>query len=390
MFIAVTKENQHVYADSKLEKKKETYFCPGCGNRVFYKSGTLIQAHFAHYNKMNCQTFSEGETKEHLAGKKLLFDWFQRQGIPCQLEAYLPRLKQRPDLLIWPSSQQPIAIEFQCSYLSLKRMAERTRGYQKIGYTVFWIVGNNFCLKKGLTTQQRMYFCYQKEIGFHFYSLSVEQKNLHCYFKIAKEEPFNRLTYEQFVFSLAKNGGTFTQLSQQVNQLKNKIKPLVKEVSMLGQSKYLENYQTRLDYGRRAGDKGIVTFQQYLYPRGESLMTIPKEAYFPKDKNPLFQTISIHWRYLILAWLNTYPVGTFFTEEDYLSYLRQLIAKKKIKAYSMPLVTKQSFNEIMLAYLVTLSEFGLIQKKAPKKWYVYRLAHYYQNEGEKRKDFKKA
>ena len=43
-----------------------------------------------------------------------------------EIEAYIPEFKQRPDLLV----NDKIAIEIQCSHLSMKRLKERTENYQ--------------------------------------------------------------------------------------------------------------------------------------------------------------------------------------------------------------------------------------------------------------------
>ena len=53
------------------------------------------------------------------------------------LEAYLPRLRQRPDILL-----ANLAIEIQCSRLSHQRFIERTQNYLNNSYQVWWILGN--------------------------------------------------------------------------------------------------------------------------------------------------------------------------------------------------------------------------------------------------------
>jgi hypothetical protein len=51
---------------------------------------------------------------------------FKMTKLSFQVEAYLPTLKQRPDLLIGK-----IAIEIQCSPLPIKRLVERTETYHR-------------------------------------------------------------------------------------------------------------------------------------------------------------------------------------------------------------------------------------------------------------------
>lgn len=103
MYVALTVKNEHITADQinkgNNQEVQHDYFCPGCHEKVFLKSGKVIQAHFAHFRHSNCSLFSEGETQEHLAGKKLLFEWFSNENIPCQLEAYLPEVASKTGLI---------------------------------------------------------------------------------------------------------------------------------------------------------------------------------------------------------------------------------------------------------------------------------------------------
>lgn len=160
MLIALNEKNELIHANTLSEElqTKQSYYCPDCKGHVFLKRGTLKIAHFSHYNQNNCHLFSEGETKEHLDGKQLLYEWFMKQGFFCQLEAYLPDLNQRPDILVRINQTKVVAIEFQCSSISLKKMKERTAGYKNNGYDVFWIVGSQFKLKNKITAFQR-FFC---------------------------------------------------------------------------------------------------------------------------------------------------------------------------------------------------------------------------------------
>ncbi|RRK11546.1 competence protein [Lactiplantibacillus garii] len=120
------------------------YFCPGCTAPVILKRGAVMVPHFAHQPGSDCQAFSEGETSEHLRGKAQLAGWFERSGYQVRLEAPLPQLKQRPDVLVHRAGTAPLAIEFQCSPLSTQRLWERTVGYRQHGYRVLWLLGRPY------------------------------------------------------------------------------------------------------------------------------------------------------------------------------------------------------------------------------------------------------
>lgn len=118
------------------------FFCPACNGRVIMKAGIKMVPHFAHRSKANCPSNERGEGAYHEQGKLLLYQWLVKQGITVNLEEYIPEIKQRPDILI-QLNQRRIAIEYQCSRISMQEMLERTRGYQSQGITPIWILGAN-------------------------------------------------------------------------------------------------------------------------------------------------------------------------------------------------------------------------------------------------------
>lgn len=136
MLLAKDAQGNLVLAETFTKENRQSCYCPGCGGSVIFKQGIQKIAHFAHQSKEECQHFAEGETVEHLTGKQLLM-----KALPedTQLEAYLPNLAQRPDLL-WKT----LAVEFQCSSLSRVRFEERTHNYLAHGYTPWWLVGRRF------------------------------------------------------------------------------------------------------------------------------------------------------------------------------------------------------------------------------------------------------
>lgn len=74
MILALNARRQLVTAQNAA--RQELYYCPGCHAPVVLKRGQVVLAHFAHQPHAHCTTFSEGETAEHLTGKRQLADWF--------------------------------------------------------------------------------------------------------------------------------------------------------------------------------------------------------------------------------------------------------------------------------------------------------------------------
>lgn len=59
--------------------------------------------------------FSENESEEHLKGKELIANNCDKYGIEYEVEAFLPELNQRPDVLI----QEKLPLNFSVALLVL-------------------------------------------------------------------------------------------------------------------------------------------------------------------------------------------------------------------------------------------------------------------------------
>lgn len=90
----------------------------------------------------------------HARGKQQIFKWAQAQGWQPQMEVYLSEIAQRPDVLVQINGQ-PVALEFQCSPLSVQRLRERNDGYHRLGIAVYWLLGPTYYrhLRGGMVSQ---------------------------------------------------------------------------------------------------------------------------------------------------------------------------------------------------------------------------------------------
>ena len=119
-------------------REQHSFLCMQCKEKVILKIGSILIPHFAHQKNSSCShSFSEGETEDHLNGKLQLFTFFQQKLLECELESFLPEIKQRPDILV-QSNGIPYAIEFQCSNISSFLMLNRTKGYINNQITPIW------------------------------------------------------------------------------------------------------------------------------------------------------------------------------------------------------------------------------------------------------------
>ena len=124
------------------ELKAHNYYCPQCGELVIIKAGAIKTPHFAHKRQTACDgQFSERESVAHLIGKQQLYSWLQSKKVSVRLEATIPQLMQRPDILATVHNKQ-YALEFQCSTISEQLFYERTAGYVPCDIEPIWILKN--------------------------------------------------------------------------------------------------------------------------------------------------------------------------------------------------------------------------------------------------------
>lgn len=145
MLIAYTEQQQlfisYQHSREALQKYRQLqqFFCPQCQQPVQLKIGQLKIPHFAHIASQSCdRQFSEGESQLHLRGKIQLFEWLKSLGHTVELEPFLPKLAQRPDILL-QSKKQTIAMEYQCSAITNENWLLRTEGYEKNHIQALWL-----------------------------------------------------------------------------------------------------------------------------------------------------------------------------------------------------------------------------------------------------------
>ena len=123
-----------------LLRNTSKFTCPQCETPLRLKIGKVVTPHFAHIVLTNCLTsFSEKESPTHLIGKQHLAEFFTRVGCKVSVEAYLPKISQRPDLLV-RNKRNIFAIEFQCSVIPVDDIEKRTAGYLRVKIPSIWLL----------------------------------------------------------------------------------------------------------------------------------------------------------------------------------------------------------------------------------------------------------
>lgn len=142
MFIARVKSGEIINLLEQNEKstpqlkKMGPFYCPSCHEEVDLKISST-KRRFIHRNP--CKKMAEGESLEHLNGKHLLYHWLRTKGFQVELEKYLPKIRQRPDLFCkWRRNY--VAIEFQCSVISPEEIRKRSRFYAEMKIDFLWVL----------------------------------------------------------------------------------------------------------------------------------------------------------------------------------------------------------------------------------------------------------
>jgi Competence protein len=160
------------------------------------KNGNIKLSHFAHKNLATCKYLSENESLEHLTLKKMIYD-ANKNYHKVELEAFQRNLQQIPDILV----ESKIALEVQCSSLSLKRLKERTDTYLENGYKVVWMMGENLHLKERMTKLQENLTYFSRNLGFYYWELHLKKRLIRLKYMIHRDLK-GELIYLQVDFPL--------------------------------------------------------------------------------------------------------------------------------------------------------------------------------------------
>ncbi|MFC5604630.1 competence protein CoiA [Sporosarcina koreensis] len=144
---ACSDEGRLIILSSELERQElrkwrqtRKFYCPQCKGQVQLKVGDIVIPHFAHRKDATCSaSFSEGESQQHLNGKRQLYQLLLNSKQEVELEPLLNRISQRPDLLV-KTQEIDFPIEFQCSTIPIALLEQRTEGYRGAGMNPIWIL----------------------------------------------------------------------------------------------------------------------------------------------------------------------------------------------------------------------------------------------------------
>ena len=196
MFIAMDKDQKRWNCIKEVPPTTAgPFYCLACHSQVRLKNGSVLRPHFAHVELQHCPYHHEAESFEHLELKASLYDWASKES-KTEVESYLADFQQIADLLVVDKN---LALEVQCSSLSLERLKERSDAYRSHGYQVYWLLGKKLWLKERLTKLQVGFLYFSQNRGFHLWELDLTKKELRLQYLI-HEDLRGRLHYQTEIF----------------------------------------------------------------------------------------------------------------------------------------------------------------------------------------------
>lgn len=200
MFIAMDKHQERWNCMEEIPPVAAgPFYCLACQSEVRLKNGSVLRAHFAHVELEQCPYHHEAESMEHLELKASLYDWGSKEA-RTEVEYYLPEFQQIADLLV---VDKKLALEVQCSPLSLERLKERSDAYRAHGYQVYWLLGKKLWLKERMSNLQAGFLYFSQNRGFHLWELDLAKKEVRLQYLI-HEDLRGRLHYKTEVFPFGK------------------------------------------------------------------------------------------------------------------------------------------------------------------------------------------
>lgn len=260
--------------------RQESYFCPGCGQPVVIKRGTIKIAHFAHL-RATCNSMAENESGNHLKGKLAFQQMAEDENVEGQLETYFREIDQRADVYL---PTQRLAVEYQCSGITQKRLTERTSGYKSLGIDVIWVLGNPY-LDRQLTAEILIKFArFNANVGFYLLYWDAVGARFILLDNIV--ECAGRFEYQTVYFTSYMNLRSYFARGHFKRQL-------LTNNQLMGQ---LAGIQSQVVKQRTS----IVYMVTQCYQKGRVLVACPIIGHGTEAGNPVFGKQTLFWRVLIL------------------------------------------------------------------------------------------
>lgn len=299
----------------------EPYYCVKCHRLLHIKKSVNGRPYYAHLSFR----MQSGQTPEHLLGKRQIFEWADDLGWHPQLEYYLSAIEQRADIYL-SIKNQAVAIEFQCSPLTMRQIKQRNAGYRSQNIVVRWLLGSPY--ERRLNSAKIAQFTQNCRGQFAVPFWSIERR---------------RIVYHYFYRT------SFSQLRG--NQAK------------------LVQLQCMALQGQGVKHPDLHFLRTRAYQQFHILSCCPFYAHDLTPHWPLFYGNEMEWRIAVLLKLERMTVGTRLSKEEW-----QALLIREGSWLEFPCLT---FTQIRQVHYQRIQEFtsqllaaGIIKKDFQKIIYV--------------------
>lgn len=311
--------NDELIHISKVSANTE-YHCPTCHNKLVIKRSRAGKMFFAHQrNSANLH----GETIEHQEGKRQIFEWAHSNGWHPRLELYLSEIDQRPDVLITVNNQR-IAIEFQCSPLTLAQIEKRNNGYQSQNIKVYWFLGKRYRRKLHPMKVAQFTQMYQGKLGILFWDINHRNLRFQESFRLLKHPAPKML----------------------INQTKRLI-------------------------GQRANKQ----LMNDVYQHGKILSCCPLYVHYQNIMGPFLKEGITEWRIRSLIGLQRFALHQGYSKQEWWTYLVQLgqwnsfpCLEKDLRIQLQEQIIEEWIQIMLRVQVIQSDGENIILQKSPK-WF---------------------
>jgi competence protein CoiA len=337
-----------------IQRNKEEFFCPACGERVSLKLGTRRISHFAHRSGTVCRDFYEGETLYHMKGKLQLYQWLDRQRIPVELEYYDTIIKQRPDMVFHYGGKK-YALEYQCSPITEEIFIKRTEAYIQQNYIPLWIIGSKHLKAKRGNVFSLSNFDY-------FFMRKTKDSHLILPSYCPEEKQFKILN-SVYPYSIKNVIANITHHSAQITDIEEVLAP--KMINHFSYAKWsLEMEKFTLNWSLHPSPD-LNRFLREIYTHNLNLYLLPPEIGLPVGHSLFIQTPAIIWQtYLYLDVLQDKTPNDLINLKEVERNYNKRIMKNEIINRNMPQLTSEKSFHAVKEYFLLLERLGILIKNS--------------------------
>ncbi|CAM2822677.1 competence protein CoiA family protein [Fructilactobacillus fructivorans] len=337
------------YENGRLVKasdalKTHHYRCCECGELLVLRKGINKIPHFAHQSNSKCNS-NEGESYVHNLGKFRIL-----HSLPngTRVEVYLPMIKQRADVLY-----HHLAVEYQCSPITLKRLTERVSGYLSIGITSFWILGMKYYRKRLASPNVLKFLRYHKNTGFYLIYLDPLTSRYLLRYCICQSD--GKYQYQDRTFTKWATMIAFFKSNRQKEQLH----PNLIKVCQ------------RIEYQVRHLDPNMMKLQEYCYYHHSSITGCPLICHHYRDLPPVFGKQWLKWVVMIICELKKWVgkrirqfVSEVYQKLDFTDHFVFLVNVKELRVSYI-----NGFLNDLIDRKLLVIEHGIIKQVSDFTWY---------------------